>query len=267
MTIPSDYINSLKASGKREKARAFMEYYTDMHEGEVNSLSFYAKSWGKKGKGTVSKWISEFRDEIDKYHSYWQLKNNSHHHNVTNKSGRKTDGKWTGKDSIAPKKQGFEKSEWTIGGRKVDQDFNSKPIVDEEEGKADLNDIGYRQLTTTYSLARGYVKADEAYEHYRRVKQIVPTKLILKAAIDYLNDDAVENKYGLTKFLKNMIFMQYIPEFKDITIHGKQRVHGTYKQHEALFVTSEGKAIPMKMERFVELLSSGSVEFGQRGAA
>lgn len=71
---PTDYIDSLHNQGKRLEARCFWEYFHDMDKGEINSFGFYAKSWGSDSKpmskGTVHKWILEFRDEIEKFDTF-----------------------------------------------------------------------------------------------------------------------------------------------------------------------------------------------------
>ncbi|UTJ05403.1 hypothetical protein [Arcobacter roscoffensis] len=88
VTIPSNYIEDLQQTGKRDKARAFMEYYFDMHNETVNSVRFYGKSWGKS-VGTVNSWIKDFKHEIDRYFSYWMIQNDSHHTSVANTTEQK----------------------------------------------------------------------------------------------------------------------------------------------------------------------------------
>ena len=97
---PTDYILELQQKGKREKARCFLEYFNDVQFDQVNSISFYAFSWGSKvdgefkakSKGSVHKWIKEFSYEIERFFTYWNLKNKQHYNSVSNKSERKVNG-------------------------------------------------------------------------------------------------------------------------------------------------------------------------------
>lgn len=90
MMIPTSYLTKLQSRGKRDKARAFMEYFLDMHNGSVNSIRFYQTSWGLKSSNTSGLWIKEFKDEISKFFIFWELKNNSHYSNVKNEIAQKS---------------------------------------------------------------------------------------------------------------------------------------------------------------------------------
>lgn len=79
--MPTGYIEELQQSGNRAKSRAFMEYFIDMHNESVNSIRFYKESWGVS-VGTVHNWIKDFSIEIEKFFTYWNLKNNSHYSSV-----------------------------------------------------------------------------------------------------------------------------------------------------------------------------------------
>lgn len=79
--MPTGYIEELQQSGNRAKSRAFMEYFIDMHNESVNSIRFYKESWGVS-VGTVHNWIKDFSIEIEKFFTYWNLKNNSHYSSI-----------------------------------------------------------------------------------------------------------------------------------------------------------------------------------------
>ena len=90
MMMPTSYVLKLQQKGKRDKARAFMEYFLDMHNDSVNSIRFYQTSWGLKSSNTSGLWIKEFKEEISKFFTFWELKNNSHYSNVKNEIAQKS---------------------------------------------------------------------------------------------------------------------------------------------------------------------------------
>lgn len=71
---PTDYTDKLKREGKRSKARAFWEYCDDVNSDMHNSERFYAESWGV-GKGTVGRWLKEFKHQYDLFVAAWELTN------------------------------------------------------------------------------------------------------------------------------------------------------------------------------------------------
>ncbi len=87
INIPIDYVRSLKNEGKRGKARAFVEYFDDMDTQAINSFSFYAKSWDVS-KSTAHDWIKEFKYEIERFFSYWLIKNSDHYSSVQKSAER-----------------------------------------------------------------------------------------------------------------------------------------------------------------------------------
>lgn len=87
ISIPIDYVRELKGRGQRDKARAFMEYFDDVETNDVNSFSFYAKSWNIS-KTQVQAWVKEFKYEIERYFSYWLIKNSQHYTSVQKSTDR-----------------------------------------------------------------------------------------------------------------------------------------------------------------------------------
>jgi len=71
---PTDYTDKLKRDGNRAKARAFWEYCDDVNSEMNNSERFYVQSWGV-GKGTVGRWLKEFKHEYDRFIAAWELTN------------------------------------------------------------------------------------------------------------------------------------------------------------------------------------------------
>jgi len=88
INIPKEYIETLQNKSKRDKARAFMEYYFDLEKEALNSLRFYSKGW-KVALGTASNWIKEFEYQIEKYHTFHILKNQQGANSVLKQSEQK----------------------------------------------------------------------------------------------------------------------------------------------------------------------------------
>lgn len=81
--MPTGYVEKLQQEGKRDKARAFLEYFLDMHNDSINSFRFYQQSWGLRSSSTPVVWIKEFKEEISKFFTFWELKNSSHYSAVS----------------------------------------------------------------------------------------------------------------------------------------------------------------------------------------
>jgi len=79
--IPINYIEQLQENDRRDKARAFMEYFYDMASEKVNSFEFYSKSWSVS-LCTVAYWTKEFSREIDTFFSKFLI-GNQEHYNIT----------------------------------------------------------------------------------------------------------------------------------------------------------------------------------------
>lgn len=71
---PTDFTDSLKRSGKREKARAFWEFCDDISNSEKNTDRFYAESWGISKTGARN-WMKEFEIELNRFNDFWELEN------------------------------------------------------------------------------------------------------------------------------------------------------------------------------------------------
>lgn len=72
--VPIAYMEALQSTGNREKARCFIEYAIDLDRGRIGSYGFYSKSW-VKSKETTYRWVGEFKNEIEKFHTSCMRKN------------------------------------------------------------------------------------------------------------------------------------------------------------------------------------------------
>ena len=128
--MPTGYVEKLQQDGKRDKARAFLEYFLDMHNDSVNSFRFYQQSWGLKSSSTPVVWIKEFKEEISKFFAFWELKNSSHYSAVSKTIEQKSN---TLKDTIEHKKD----NETTINTNTLKDESNTLKDTIEHESNED----------------------------------------------------------------------------------------------------------------------------------
>jgi len=196
--MPINYIQELHNNGKRDKARCFMEYFFDVESKQINSISFYAKSWDKTSKGSVHKWIKEFKEEIDLFFSSWQLYNNAHYEqikiaqdrSVKKPSERKVNGNRTKNTAKTPINTGLQNQERTASERIQELRF-----------------VAGRYLGNI----------EDIYQEYLAIKDVLNIEIISKAYRQYIQDTTDKEKsVGLAKFIKDKIYLYYLP--RDIEI-------------------------------------------------
>ena len=59
-------VREYKRKKRRDKARAFLEYASDVKMKTIESVRFYAECWGI-GKSTAMRWIDEYRKYLKEY--------------------------------------------------------------------------------------------------------------------------------------------------------------------------------------------------------
>jgi len=75
---PLKLVNELFMQGNRKKARAFMEYWHDMHVIEIAQDEYlYAKEWGLSVEEAAD-WIDDFNNEIDRFAREWRERSEKH---------------------------------------------------------------------------------------------------------------------------------------------------------------------------------------------
>jgi len=258
-SYPIDYIEELKRQGikGRRKAMAFMMYHHDVQMEEVNSIRFYAEMW-QIPKSTAMDWIKVFRDEIDRFHDYWILKNQTHYKNVRKKTGHNSDNNRTNKTINKEVVKEFRpKTELSS-----DKEFN---IYDDNKELSSQNlRKDKREFDEVFFIYRANTKfagkKDEAFEEYMKIKDKVSLKELLRAIVLYLRDPSVEKRYNLKNFLKNEVFYSYLPKRMKIKIDGEWIV-GTYKDDISVFEGDNGFEGVLTADRLAELFNQGDLEF------
>jgi len=72
-TFPTDYPLELNAQGKRDKARAFLEYCLDLDSDIHNTGTFYARGWNVTRK-TACIWVKDFEEAITPIYNHMKEK-------------------------------------------------------------------------------------------------------------------------------------------------------------------------------------------------
>ncbi len=263
--MPINYIQHLQNNNKREKARCFMEYFYDMQKEEVNSISFYAKSWNKTSKGSVHKWIAEFKEEIDRFFSSWQLYNNAHYEqikstqdrSVKNQSERQVNGKWTRNTSKTTIDTDFKKMEQTASERQVNEVYN---IYNNKEGFA--SDIEFmRNIQELRFVAGKYLgNIEDIYKEFLLVKDVIDIDIFSKAYRVYLKDaTGKERCVGLAKFIRDKIYLYYLPREIEI-LQDDNVIKGYYDTANQQFIT-DNTTYKLTSKNFLEKLENKSIRF------
>lgn len=268
MTMPKEYVMELQNDGKREKARAFMEYCLDLDNGVANSISFYAKSWNLSKTG-ASKWIKNFKDAIEKHHQYWIEKNTQNFNKVHNnsiKSGvRLVYDECTEKISTSTIDTEFEKTqvydECTTGVLSINnKQYNNKKSDQNEEISSCELDINFLRYFSELRLStsKKYLgKKETAYQEYLKVKNIFEIDVIAYAYKKYFNPDD-EKTVGLAKFIKEELYLSYLPEKISVKIQGSF-VDGTFK--DEVFEAVTGEKYKLNYARYLEKVANKELIF------
>ncbi|MDM5272094.1 hypothetical protein PGH07_07870 [Sulfurovum sp. zt1-1] len=231
---PTDYIDDLQSQGKRHKARCFWEYYNDVQNKAVNSIGFYCKSWGRdkpESKGTVHKWIIEFRDEIQRFYDAHILLNHQHYSYIKNQSERQVNDLETFESLQSTNIPSVDKIECTASERQVNKALNISNIKNNARALYDGFYFIYRQFN------RYAGNKLEGMESFVRVDD-VSHKSLSVAAIFYLKDHNVDRKVGVKKFLDNKVYLNYLDLKISVFFQGKW-MDGIYDPDKEIFMTGD----------------------------
>lgn len=259
INIPANYVNKLKQTKKREKARAFMEYFSDMHDDEVNSISFYAESWGNKNRGSTQRWIQEFKDEITKFFTFWELKNKQHHSSVKNQMQHQCNTNANNNSPQSTVISEFDKSIATSMQHQCNQDLN----INTTSKTQNSNFANDGEFNIIYSELRFVAKRwlgskDNSYKSYEKVKGYLNIKIIAKSYKAYVADlKDNENIVGLSTFLDNELYLVYLPQNIKVKSDGNEII-GVYADE---ILTTKEKAFKFSISKYLTKLKSNEITF------
>lgn len=246
--MPTDYATSLQESGERSKARAFFEYFHDMKRKKINSLSFYAQSWGIS-KASSGRWISEFKEEIHKFFELWNVKNDE------NSMRRFLKSDETIKVAQSTKNRELKKSDETILKSSRDQVYNKIKDNNNAHACGSAYDRDFEILFSMAKYSYRFVgKRKEAYKEYQRHYPHIQPKDMAKAYDLHVKDkDIFKKPYNLANFLRNDAHVGYLAPLLKITLQDSQVLEGWYNKEKNLLITDTGP-YQLTKEHFTELL-------------
>ncbi len=252
---PIDYIQELQNQGKREKARCFWEYWHDVEMRAVNSISFYARSWGgdePKSKGTVHKWVREFVDEIQRYHDAKSLYNTQHYRSVKKQSERQVNGKRTKRQT---------QSTTTPQSNDLQRTASERQVNEVNTSNNNNTRAWYDSFYMIYRMNNKYAGSKmKAYESFKLLSGIDYTLLTI-AGVRYCHDPAVSMKVGVKKFLDDEIYLGYMSKQMSILV-GDGWIAGEYDSDKEVFVSDETE-YSMTIEKMIEKFAKGELKFGE----
>jgi hypothetical protein len=269
MTFPTDYINELNQSGRRKKARCFMEYNKDMQD-EVfrlgvlgqklekkmaNSYGFYAKSW-EVSKATAFEWIEEFFKESGLFHAHW-INGNSQYYSSVQKAGERLPN--DNADNKTPTTSGLvddlEKTTERLPNEVLNISSSNSNTVSFFDGEFEDMFFGCRISNKKVG------KKDEIYKEYQKHKQI-KHKYMRFAYLCYLSDRkaAKDDRYfGLVNFMRNQVYLNYLNPQVRIELDDKV-LEGIYNKETSRLVTGD-EFYTLTHERFIELIKNEKICF------
>ncbi len=287
--VPISYYKRLKQNGETEKARCFMEFAIDTQinkqDGKTrilssgtktytNSIGYYCQSWGqyergkcikKKSKHTVTRWINEFAEMLEKYSSGWDLvnwmnkKNLPANNYVEKPMEREWNGNGTEKKLINPTISSFEKNNKTAMERQRNKDLN---IYDDDGDAKKIR----REFENLYFIYRAYngsytgSKADGLNQYAKIRGELLANgisyKTLVMAIHLYFLDKKIARKNGISKFFANNIYSDYIEKRVKIKIKDEW-IYGIYFNEE--FISDTGKKYTLTLNGFAEYCSRGDV--------
>ncbi len=253
--IPIDYVRELKRTGNRAKARAFTEYYDDLESEEVNSFGFYAKSWDIS-KTQVQAWVKDFKTEIERYFSFWYIKNQQHYSSVQKQTDRLQTDHRPMHTFEMPIPSGLKKTDRPIADRPPTEEFN---INNNNSGRVNFYDKDFEDLYLRAKLCykfAGY--KEEAYNEYMLNHQHIKHADIAYAYMIHVNDPQCKGRiYNLTNFMHHQVYIAYlIPRIQ--VIKDGVTLEGWYDKDKSI-LTTDNEAWELTQDRFREKVAKGEI--------
>lgn len=265
--VPTEYFERLQGEGKREKARAFLEYFLDMHNDATNSIRFYQKSWNLTSTGSTHKWIKEFKLEISKFFTYWELKNEQHYNSVKNQSEHKVNTNKNQNEQQNNKTTTINKAneikQINTKKKQSEQDMNKVPNTNNTNNiNAESEDSAKKYSSNKYSanfeiLWNRYDKKTSnkgrSQTFYKRRWKNTDIKILIEAIDKYKNKTDITYLKDFDGFLNGLID-SYIPKRAWIKDRYKNKHIGWFYDNENLFVTDNLKKLKIESCNIAEYI-------------
>jgi hypothetical protein len=252
---PTDYIDALQNKGKRLKARCFWEYYNDVQVRQVNSIGFYAKSWGGNdkpmSKGSVHKWVGEFKVEIQRHYDALSLVNTQHYSSVVKQSERKVNDIRTNEQPQSTTTTELKENECTASERQV-----NKALIINNNIKPEQIFEGFYFMYRQFNKYAGN-KAD-AKQSFLNVEDVDLHRLSV-ASMFYLSDSSIAKHVGAKKFLDNNIYLNYMDMYLKVYVSSTW-LSGSYNTDKEIFTCVDGKEYALDATKLAEKFGKQEIE-------
>ena len=252
----TDYTDTLRAKGRRKKARAFWEYSFDVEERDFNSVGFYAKSW-EVSKSTAHGWLQDFKKEYELFTAAMELVNNQKYSSVEKQSERKPNDSRTEKSPTAPTTSAVVEDDKTIAERQTNKALNKY-----NDNNACANDRLFTDLFNIYNLNTKFPGSREkAKEEYFKMTHNIKHEDLIRSSVLYLHDPKREGKLNnLANFIKNEVYINYMPKYIRVFTKGGW-IQGEYNREDEVFTGEDGMKMKVLSEVFTSKFIKGEIEF------
>lgn len=278
---PVAYVRELKNAGLNDMRMAFLMYWDDYCDGDLQADRYYATLWSshstraraskKKGMSpsTASAWIRKFREVIDNFEAFKTLNDRAAKSTVDtfakNKIGQIGHGQL---DTVGHSEHtgnwAFDGgSENRIGhgeGTELDDIYNNNNT--NTQGAASDGEFFY--LYQTCRMANKNVGSMEgAFAEWKKLEGIGWRDLAI-AYLLYMKDRVThsDRPYGLMRFIQNGIYLSYTMPYVKVTgKDGKEQI-GYYDITAGLLANDEGKPFgQISRAAFMAMISEGRIEY------
>ena len=252
--MPVDYVRELNNKAQRKKASAFMEYFNDMDLDDVNAIRFYAKSW-EVSHTTVIRWVNEFKLEISKFFSLWQLKNNAYNNSVKKTMFQECSSDVPNNKQQSTDTSTFQKNDVPQEFQECSKVFNINNNINKKFDKK-FEDMYFRcRYSNKYTGNK-----ESAYIEYQANHTHISYNDMAYAYMIHSNDPQTNGKtYNLTNFMKNQAYLNYLNPQIEITKEDKKIV-GYYDQTKGTVVTADNITYTITKEKFASMVTSGDIK-------
>ena len=212
----------------------------------------------------TSKWVNEFRIQIDKFNTSWSLINdlNEARINHKNRAGQKMkehskNSERIEKISLNTNIMGIKKNERIVKEQRKKQEYN---IYDDDSDVQKIEEE-YKRLFFIYRIFNGSYTGSKSdgLEAYKRLENRPKYKEMEKAIKLYFADKRVIKKCGIANFFKNNIYMDYTTKKVSIFIDGSW-IDGSYLASEEKFITYYGEEMILSIEGFSDFFANDRVK-------
>jgi len=281
INIPKEYIQSLQNKSKRDKARAFMEYYFDLEHNSLNSIRFYSNGW-KIGSSTAQRWVKEFEYEIERYHTFHILKNQQGASSVLKSMGQKRDKTGTNAaqerqlnniDNIGLKEEFINEEKDNIGAKVGQKRVQDKTIniinnISAELENSTTKNLPLNKSSTSKNNKNSYSsnfeiiwnRYDKKSSNKKRSQNIyakrwkdTPLEFILQAIEKYKTSIDLTYLKDFDGFLNGLID-SYIPcRVWLVDLDNKKHI-GYFYDSENVFISDENKKLNLESSKIASLI-------------